>query len=169
MTTLDRLDDHRLALIARLDALPPEAVHAKPASGGWSLAQIVDHLYRIDRGLVLDGTRAPGWVRRTSGLRQGGVSAILSLPLRIPAPPGAAYVLPADAPDYAATRDAWADLRGLWRQRLPELSPEAIGFQHPLAGPFVMGDALAFLLSHHRHHDAQVARTTHEVTHIASF
>ena len=163
MSTLGALETHRLALSARLDALPPEAVHARPASGGWSLAQIVQHEYKIDRGLMLDGPRASAPVRRTSGVRGGVLSAILSLPLRIPAPPGTERILPDEAPDYAATRDAWAELRGLWRQRLPGVAPHAVAFRHPLFGPFVLRDALAFLLSHHRHHDAQVTRTIRAV------
>lgn len=159
MTALGPLETHRLALVARLDALAPETVHARPASGGWSLAQIVEHLYRIDRGLTLDGERASAPVRLTSGARRRVLSGILALPLRIPAPPGAGPILPGPDPDYAATRDAWADLRGLWRERLPSVPPEAVAFWHPLFGPFVTGDALAFLLAHHRHHDAQVERT----------
>ena len=161
MTTPDlfrALEDHRTALVARLDALSPEAVHARPGAGEWSPAQIVDHLLRIDRALRLDGPLATAAVRRTSRARAATIRGILALPVRIPAPPGAEAVLPAEAPDYAATRDAWAEHRGLWRQRLPDVPPEIVAFRHPFAGPFVVRDALAFALSHHRHHDAQVER-----------
>ena len=152
------LEVHRTALVARLDALPPGAVHARPASGGWSLAQVADHLVRIDRAVRLDGPPAPAWARRTSRARAAAIRGVLALPVRIPAPPGAGSVLPAAAPDYAATRDAWAALRGLWREALADAPPEAVAFRHPLAGPLVVRDALAFVLAHHRHHDAQVER-----------
>jgi len=60
-------------------------------------------------------------------------------------------------------RDAWSALRSSWRQALLDVSPNTIIYRHPLAGPFVRDDALAFLLAHHRHHDAQVRRTLRQL------
>lgn len=161
---LDALEAHREALISRLDALPPERLAARPVGGGWSLAQIVDHLARIDRGLRFEGAQAPLLVRATSPARCRVLRGVLGLPVRIPAPPGAAGVMPGEAPRYEEVRDAWAERRSEWRRRLDEADLQAVAFRHPLMGPFLLVDALAFLLAHHRHHDAQVERTVRVVT-----
>ncbi len=156
---LHALDAHRAALADRLDALPPSVVHAAPAPGAWSLAQLAEHLRLIDAGLRLDGPPASVWARATSGVRSLGVRAVLALPLRIPAPPSARGILPSTAARWPEVRDRWAALRAGWAERHAEADGRAVAFLHPLAGPFVLDDALAFLLAHHRHHDAQVRRT----------
>lgn len=153
------LERHRVALTERLDGVPAEIVARRPGPEQWSLTQIVDHLARIDRGLRLDGPAASRVVRGTSGARGRVLAWALGLPLRIPAPPGAGPVLPSASPEYAAVRDAWAERRADWRRQWDEVNPNAVAFRHPLMGPFVLRDALAFLLAHHRHHDAQVERT----------
>ena len=151
---LAALEAHRAALASRLDALPEAAVHAAPAPGAWSLAQIADHLCRVDAALADGGPAGPG-VRATSGARCAALRAVLALPLRIPAPPSAAGVMPDAEPRWPAVRARWAGVRAAW----PEVGPDAVAYRHPLFGPFLPDDALAFLLAHHRHHDAQVART----------
>ncbi|PAP79339.1 hypothetical protein B1759_13470 [Rubrivirga sp. SAORIC476] len=154
---LHALDAHRVALTARLDALPEAAVHASPAPGAWSLAQVAEHLLRIDSGLRFDGPPASPLARATSGVRSAGIQGVLRLPLRIPAPPSAGPILPSAAPRWPEVRDRWAGLRAGWAGADAEAG--TVAFRHPLAGPFLLDDALAFLLAHHRHHDAQVERT----------
>lgn len=153
---LDALDAHRDRLTRRLAALPEADVRRRPAPHAWSLAQIADHLLRIDRGLRLDGPAAGPVVRATSPVRGRLICAVLALPLRIPAPPGVTSILPGPDPDPVETLAAWAALRQTWR--VP-LNPAVVAFRHPVVGPLCVPDALAFLLAHHRHHDAQVART----------
>lgn len=153
---LDALDAHRDRLTHLIASLTEADVRRRPAPRAWSLAQIADHLLRIDRGLRLDGPDAGRFVRATSGARGRLICAVLALPLRIPAPPGVTSILPSPDPDPAETLAAWAALRQTWR--VP-LDPATVAFRHPLVGPLCGPDALAFLLAHHRHHDAQVART----------
>ena len=157
----DALDAHRAAFTAHLDALPASVVHEKPAPGAWSLAQLAEHLVRIDAGLRLDGPAASATARVTSGLRSRALAGVLALPLRIPAPPSAAGVMPSADPRWPDVRERWAALRAGWRRAAP--ADGAVAFQHPIAGPFLAEDALAFLLAHHRHHDAQIRRTLRAV------
>ena len=105
-----------------------------------------------------DGPPISAASRATSRLRSTGIQAVLALPLRIEGPPSAAYVMPSPSPRWPDVRERWAALRS----RLADVgrpAPGAVGFAHPIAGPFLWDDALAFLLAHHRHHDAQVRRT----------
>lgn len=156
---LDALEAHRLAFVAHLDALAPEVVHAAPAPSAWSLAQLAEHLVKIDRGLRLGGPEA-GPIR-TVRSRAGrlALQGVLSLPVRIPAPPSARGVMPSAAPSWVVVREAWAALRVDWQTKLPRAAPAAVAYEHPLVGRLRLDDALAFLLAHHRHHDAQVWRT----------
>ena len=151
------LDAHRARLTAKLDALPGAVVHAAPAPGAWSLAQLAEHLALIDGGLTFDGPPVSSASRTTSWVRCAGIRAVLALPLRIQGPPSAAYVMPSGAPRWPEVRERWVALRAGWRHAAA--SSDAVAFLHPIAGPFVGADALAFLLAHHRHHDAQVRRT----------
>lgn len=155
---LHALDAHRSALTARLDTSPEAAVHASPAPGAWSLAQVAEHLVLIDSGLRFDGRPAPPLVRATSAVRSAAIQGVLRLPLRIPAPPSAGPILPSTAPRWPEVRARWAALRAGW-VALDDAEADRVAFRHPLAGPFLLDDALAFLLAHHRHHDAQVERT----------
>ena len=154
---LGALGAHRAGLAARLDALPDAVVHAPPGPGAWSLAQLAEHLALIDGGLVLDGPPASPAARATSRARSLGVRSVLALPVRIPAPPSAAGVMPSAAPRWPEVRERWAAVRAGWGRG--PAGARAVAFRHPLAGPFLLDDALAFLLAHHRHHDAQVRRT----------
>ena len=160
---LDALEAHRVALSRQLDALSEDVVDASPGVGAWSLAQIAEHLLRIDRGLDLNGwpMSAVGSVRSRFGSL--ALRGVLSLPVRIPAPPSARSVMPTEAPSWPEVREAWAGLRSRWRTALPDVSPRTTVYHHPLAGPLMRDDALAFLLAHHRHHDAQVRRTLRQL------
>lgn len=154
---LDALAAHRAAFAARLDALPEAVVHAAPAPGAWSLAQLAEHLVRIDAGLEVAGPPASAAVRATSGARSRALAGVLSLPVRIPAPPSAAGVMPSADPRWPEVRAQWGKVRAGWRAA--PAAGDAVAYRHPLAGPFLFEDALRFLLAHHRHHDAQVERT----------
>ena len=154
---LNALDAHRVEVTARLDALPESIVHAVPSPGAWSLAQLAEHILRIDGGLQIDASPAPLWVRATSPVRSRLLCRFLSLPIRIPAPPSAAGVMPSAEPRWADVRQRWAVMRARWRSALER--PEVVAYRHPILGPFLLEDALAFLLAHHRHHDAQIRRT----------
>jgi hypothetical protein len=151
------LDAHRARVTALLDGLPPDVVHQKPAPGAWSLAQLAEHFCLIDGGLQFDGPPASALAAATSRARSTAIRAVLALPLRIEGPSSAQYVMPAEAPWWPDVRERWAALRAGWRR--PRPAPGAVGFDHPIAGPFLFDDALAFLLAHHRHHDAQIRRT----------
>ena len=160
---LHALDAHRAALSRQLDALPDAVVHTSPAPGAWSLAQLAEHLFRIDRGLDLStadpSELAPsGLSRLRSRAGRRMLESVLSLPIRIPAPRSATPVMPSDSPRWADVRGAWDELRAEW-QGLAETDPARVAYRHPIAGPLRLDDALAFLLAHHRHHDAQVRRT----------
>ena len=156
---LDALEAHRVRFSRQLNALDPAIVHASPGSGAWSLAQIAEHLLLIDRELGFDGEPSSWLGSIRSRVGSVALRSVLSLPVRILAPPSAQSVMPSESPSWPEVREAWDSLRSSWRTALSDVSPDAIVYPHPLAGRLCREDALAFLLAHHRHHDAQVQRT----------
>ena len=160
---LRELETHRAEFARLLDGLPAEVVHAAPEPGVWSLAQVAEHFALIDAGLRLGGPKMPaaGWA--TSRARAAALRAVFALPVRIPAPPGAEGVMPSANPRWPEVRERWAATRAGWRGAEARCAGR-VAFAHPLLGPFLLRDALAFLLAHHRHHDAQVCRTLSAVT-----
>ena len=158
---LEDLERHRTAFAERLDGLDPVVVHAEPRSGAWSLAQLAEHFARIDAGLDLDGPPAAPLARATSRARASLLCAVLSLPVRIPAPPSARGVMPSADPRWPTVRAGWATLRAGWD--VGAVKPGCVAYRHPLLGPFLLDDALRFLRAHHRHHDAQIRRTLERV------
>lgn len=55
---LDLMDENYRALRAAADAVPPEQRERAPAGGGWSVAQIIEHLSIVEAGLGQRITRA---------------------------------------------------------------------------------------------------------------
>ena len=160
---LDRLESHRAEVAVRLDALPEEVVHAAPSPGAWSLAQIADHLVRIDEKVRPEGPTPSRLVRLTSRARGSLMAGVISLPVRFPMPPNVRGIRPDAAPRWPDIRDRWAEMRRRWHAADP---PDAtVAFRHPIVGPLAWPDTLAFLLAHHRHHDAQIERTLRALGH----
>jgi hypothetical protein len=160
LPTLDHLETRRHGLTARLDALPDGVVHARPAPGQWSLAQIAEHFLKIERTLRLRGEPASAWTYATSGPRNALMRGMLALPVRYPMPPGAvSRIAPSPDARWGAVRAEWGALRAAWREALPSLPPRTVVFKHPIIGLLPVADALRFVLSHHCHHDRQIERT----------
>ena len=136
LAPLDALEARRLALSARIDALPPEVVHQAPAPGAWSLAQIADHFVRIERTVRLEGKPATALTAATAGLtRNGLMTGLLALPLRLPMPPGAvSRIAPSPDARWAEVKAEWEALRAAWREALPALPPRTVVFKHPVIG-----------------------------------
>ena len=157
---LDLLESRRLALTARLDALPDDLVHRAPAPDAWTLAQIAEHFVRIEQTLRLSGKPATPLTAVTSGVRNAFMKGLLALPVRLPMPTGAASrIAPSPDPRWDEVRAEWELLRSEWREVLPTLPPRTVVFKHPIIGLLPVPDALEFVLAHHRHHDAQIERT----------
>ena len=49
---LDHVDHSRLELLAALDTVPVEHQAVRPAPDSWSAAEVLEHLARVERGLV---------------------------------------------------------------------------------------------------------------------
>lgn len=49
---IEFVDEERAGLLAAVDAIPSSRRDIAPPSGGWSVAQVLEHLHAVERGIV---------------------------------------------------------------------------------------------------------------------
>ncbi|MFN3597566.1 MAG: DinB family protein [Rubricoccaceae bacterium] len=161
----------REAFLNALEGLPADVLARAPAPGAWSLAQLAEHLYRVEEQVVAGAERARArpssrGLPALPRLRAAVLRAVLRLPVRIPAPRGAGAVLPSDAPDMPAVAAAWRALDARRERAFGTMDAAWLrrpAFRHPLLGLMPPHDALAFAAQHFDHHVAQLRRTLEAV------
>jgi uncharacterized damage-inducible protein DinB len=158
-----RLEDARSELARELTCLSVQQQTFRPAPGAWSVAEVVDHIVRVEAA-ILEGASKPGVNRTDWKARPARLVltwAVFTLGLRIRVPERVKHVTPsADAALDDALR-RWGEVRERMREFLAQLTPEQLGqlaIKHPIAGPFSYRDFLAFPEWHLRHHRRQIAR-----------
>lgn len=159
---LAALDSSRRRLNAEVEGLQEPRFSTRPPGGGWSVAQVVEHLSRADESLargipVVVAGRAiqPRWTDPLSRL------LYLSQIYKIARVKSRQALDPADAPPRpeamarsAATRAALLaaidahEGKGVWKARV----------RHPIFGPLSMTEMIAFIADHEERHRLQIVR-----------
>jgi hypothetical protein len=167
-TTFDALERQRAALLSDVGGWPTAAVIYRPASGGWTAAEVLDHLVRVERGILAAAERGLA-APHPRGVRDRVGGAFLDWVfrsdrrVRVPAAV-AAQVAPAPGAELATVRADWdAARRDLARflSGMPALRPgQRHGgvFRHPVAGWMGVPEVLRFFWVHAHHHGFQLAR-----------
>ncbi|MFN4256690.1 MAG: DinB family protein [Saprospiraceae bacterium] len=155
-------------LLAELEHLPAETLSRKPADGGWSAIQTMQHMALTDGGSLayvrkklsfnpeLERPGLGAWIRYQL------LIATLRSPLRFKAPKsvGAPEVLPNDAA-FADVRAAWLKAIDDWENFLrtmpAELADKAV-FKHPRAGRLSWAQVIGFFHPHLDRHRGQILR-----------
>ena len=160
-STLALLDAEREGLLAAVQRVPAELRDRRPAAMRWSIAEVLEHLVTVERGIAkLIATRG-----------------------RQPSPPGAPAPVPLDAERVAKLRnrgerveapervrptgtvaaaDALAALleaRAALRQALLDADPaslERYTHAHAVLGPLCLRDWAQFIAHHEARHTGQV-------------
>jgi hypothetical protein len=158
---LDELDALRSRCIAEAVALPPEAVGFRPSSDGWSVAQVLHHLCRVEEFLVeiLQRPPSPGSSRPTPRERLGAliVKGIFTFGLKVRMP--TQRVAPDPDPPLQDTVRRWEKAGRKVRAGLEGLAdPRQTVMRHPVAGPLDAEGTAAFLVDHVKHHVRQLDR-----------
>ena len=160
------LDEQRAALLAAVDAVPPERRDVRPAADEWSVAEVLDHLQIVEHGT----TRLLG--RRIARAREAGIppesrhDSVLGALDHSGLLDAAPRVAPEMVRPRAGTRAAdalaaLADTRAELRQLLQ--SADGLDLTHVTATHAFLGELDAyqwvlFLAHHERRHIGQVAR-----------
>ncbi len=156
------------ALLAELENVPAERLARKPADGGWSAIQTLQHLVLVEKASL-------AYVRKKLSfnpkLEKGGIRAwlgcwklwaiwTLKIPMNAPDVVGAAEKLPNDA-SLADVRQNWQQSHADWQvffETMPdELADKAV-YKHPYAGRLGWGQMLDFLWMHLNRHKNQIWR-----------
>jgi hypothetical protein len=154
----------RTALLERVGRHPSAVREERPASGGWSRAEIVEHLVRSEGGMVSALAKAPSPDRprvfpRGQGLRFLLLRAALKGGVRIKAP--VEGILPTGELPWHALLSRWEAQRRALEEWLLGADPRILKdprFRHPIVGWLTVPQALTFGADHLEHHLAQVGR-----------
>jgi hypothetical protein len=151
----------RRALLDELEALDPAVLEARPRAGKWSMLEIVEHLVLAERAVfkglpdtsrLVDGKRGP-----ENHVRYLLVLFILrsGIPVRVPSP----AMVPRGDRSLAELRRLWDENQDWLRSCIARLGPEGVRravFEHPVAGPLTVEQAVRMLRVHVGGHVRQI-------------
>lgn len=73
----DHVDNERSALLTAASALPPERWTDRPASGGWSIVELLEHLYKVEHSCARAIDRAAREARAAGHPAETDASSVL--------------------------------------------------------------------------------------------
>ena len=160
---LQTFNEKRGALLNEMGALDPAMLLAKPLAGKWSILEIIEHLTLAERA-VLQGLPEPDRIKeRERRLKHrfsyGIVMFVLKfgVPVQVPSP----AMLPRGDRSLAELRRLW-DENQEWLQayigRLDSKGFRRAVFEHPIAGPLTVEQAVRMDQVHFDTHVRQIRR-----------
>jgi uncharacterized damage-inducible protein DinB len=165
LRSLDLLDALQNEVLSTVADVPPEALSQRPNPAAWSVAEVLDHLIRVETSLVRIMRGNLTRDHRTSmisRLRNAFVQVVMYSPIRVRMPTSVSYVAPRDcANDVETLARQWRKARQELKDFLAMLSDEQLEkglVKHPVAGWMSAHDCVAFSRAHLHHHTYQLAR-----------
>lgn len=161
---LNCLDAELDGLRSAVESVPPERRGERPTPQRWSVAEVLDHLARVERS-VLKACEQQLAVARESGLpEESETSSVRAL---MPPERVANRDRPLESPERLLPKGndadaAWAQVEAV-RDRLREfvvscdgLALSQVGFPHPALGTLNLYQWLLFSAGHHARHAGQI-------------
>jgi hypothetical protein len=162
---LQYADAQRAVLLAAVAAVPESARERRPRDDSWSVAEVLEHLHRVEQGVSrliarqLERARARGLGPETetdSLLQSLDHLAILKRGATLPAPE---FVQPQGSLTAAAAMTALEQSRRTMREALAPgdgLALGSVSYPHALLGPLTLYQWVLFLGQHERRHAIQI-------------
>jgi uncharacterized damage-inducible protein DinB len=159
---LQLLDAERQALLAGVAGVPDGRRRERPSPDAWSVAEVLDHLARVERGIaklvLLRGREQPGGDQAPAvPLDEARVTRIRNRSERIEAPE---RIRPNGTVEAADALRALDEARRTLRDAVlaaDSASLDGCTHAHPLLGVLALGDWVRFVAHHEARHAAQVA------------
>ena len=161
---LQCLDTEMSALRSAVESVHPDRRGERPAAGRWSVAEVLEHLARVERS-VLRACEQQLAAARESGLpEESETSSIRAL---MPPERVANRQPPLVSPERLLPKDndaeaAWAQVEAAREHfrafvvSCDGLALSQVGFPHPALGPLNLYQWLLFPAGHHARHAAQI-------------
>lgn len=174
MTTFCRLERQKHELLTELGSWTPSRLAFQPAAEEWSALQMLDHILRTEREILLvvyRNERQPHRVGITDRIRTRFLQGVFRSDRKVRVPSSAKIVLPGKAPELALLRSDWDEVRATLAQNIERLTVRSSGkglFKHPVGGWMDVQSVLEFLSVHLLHHGFQLARLRVASEHLQS-
>lgn len=161
---VQRLERQKADLLEELATWSPEQLSFRPQAQSWSALDVLDHLEKVERGVLLSFRKNLGGSQRINLRDRYGtfvVRAVMRLPIRVKVPAATPFILPETDVQFAALVERWDKTRETFAAffgSLTSYTPTLGVFLHPRGGWMNLLHALKFLSVHLHHHLYQVRR-----------
>jgi uncharacterized damage-inducible protein DinB len=165
----DKAERQRKKLLAELADWTPEQLAFRPAAGGWSALEVVDHLVKMDRGIAGQFAAEPSQ-RKVLGKtkwRSRIVNTYLRFPTKFLVPESAGALHPSPQVPLGENAEKWQAARASIAQSLERMNSGDVDrtiMRHPRAGWYGAKETLQLLTAHTLHHRYQVSRIRKAMT-----
>ena len=168
-TTLALLDAEREGLLAAVQRVPADLRDQRPAAMRWSIAEVLEHLLTIERGIAkLIATRgrqpSPPDAPAPMPLDAERIARLRNRGERIEAPE---RVRPTGSIPAADALAALTEVRASLRQAVLDADPaslERYTYAHAVLGPLCLRDWAQFVAHHEARHTGQVIEIAEALT-----
>jgi uncharacterized damage-inducible protein DinB len=169
---LERLETERAGLLVRLEHIPADARNRRPSSDRWSVAEVLEHLTRLETGLTklltLRGQEPPPADTPVPGESNKMSPALGQLvrdrSKRIEAPD---RVLPAGALTADEALPHLQNARAGMLAAFDTANPDALDqltHPHPLFGPLTLRSWVALAADHEARHAEQISEIADQLS-----
>ena len=162
-TTLLQLEMKKSELLDSLSRWPEEHLQFRPADGGWSAAQVLDHLVRTEVEIVAAAKKGLAQPHRIGARDRAGtwfLRRVFESDRKVKAPAKVTAIFPAEAPLLSECAQRWDEAR-LELAVLEACVNTAVArqgiFRHPVGGWMTLDGVRDFFAVHIHHHGYQLA------------
>jgi uncharacterized damage-inducible protein DinB len=157
------LDAERARLLDLLAGIPADLRTRRPAADRWSIAEVVEHLARVDKGIArlfatrgLEPTPEPEPDAATARLTPERIALLRDRTRRIEAPE---RIRPSGTISYEDALRLLEQARAALKEAYAAADPAALDgrtWTHAVIGPLVLRDWVTFIAHHEARHTEQI-------------
>ena len=163
-TTFAELERQKAETLRSVEEWPADRLRFRPVPESWSIAEILDHVVKVEQGIFAEvrrGLLAPHRIGLRDRVGVLFIQRLFRSNRRVRVPFSARHILPEAEPDVAAVLARWDVSRKELAELLDHLPLAAMRygvFRHPVAGWMRVPQVLDFFAVHLHHHGFQMQR-----------